>query len=180
MGEIRGRSLKVFPLLLPFSPLPEGPSGLYAGGIQGLFKVSGTTATWEEVKSGPGGPLILGIALSPQGNALYAMTGKGLYVSSDEGENWAPLLEGWGVQSIAFHPHDPETFYIGVIGHGVWMGGKWEPISPSLAGLSIPFLLIDPYNPDYFYARISYDRLYRSSDGGRTFKSIWEGDETER
>ncbi len=167
--------LEGFPPTASIFTLAEGPSGLYAGGIQGLFKVSGTTATWEEVKSGPGGPLILGIALSPQGNALYAMTGKGLYVSSDEGENWTPLLEGWGVQSIAFHPHDPETFYIGVIGHGVWMGGKWEPISFSLAGLSIPFLLIDPYNPDYFYARISYDRLYRSSDGGRTFKSIWEG-----
>jgi len=117
----------------------------------------------------------LGIALSPKGDALYAMTGKGLYTSFDEGENWTPLLEGWGVQSIAFHPRDPETFYVGVIGQGIWLGGKWEPISPSLAGLSVPYLLIDPYNPDYFYARISYDRLYRSSDGGRTFKSIWEG-----
>ena len=167
--------LEGFPPAASIFTLAEGHSGLYAGGVQGLFKAIGKTAAWEEVKSGPGGPLPLGIALSPKGDALYAMTGKGLYTSFDEGENWTPLLEGWGVQSIAFHPRDPETFYVGVIGQGIWLGGKWEPISPSLAGLSVPYLLIDPYNPDYFYARISYDRLYRSSDGGRTFKSIWEG-----
>ncbi len=164
-----------FPPTASIFSLAEGPSGFYAGGIQGLFKSAGNSMPWEEITTGPGGPLILGIALSPQGDALYAMTGKGLYVSTDNGETWQPLLEGWGVQSIAFHPHDPHTFYVGVIGQGVWLGGKWEPISPSLAGLSIHHLIVDPDDPRFFYARISYDRLYRSSDGGKTFGSIWEG-----
>ncbi|MDW8103131.1 MAG: hypothetical protein RMK30_09665 [Anaerolineae bacterium] len=174
----RGKSwekLPGFPSSVSIFSLAEGPSAFYAGGLQGLFKSASKTTPWKEVETGPGGPLILGIALSPKGDALYAMTGKGLYISLNEGETWTPLLEGWGVQSIAFHPHDPQTFYVGVIGHGIWIGGKWEPISPSLTGLSVPQLIIDPENPQFFYARISYDRLFRSSDGGKTFKSIWEG-----
>jgi len=164
-----------FPPTSSIFSLAEGSSSLYAGGIQGIFKSPGKTSPWEELATGPAGPLVLGIALSPEGDALYAMTGKGLYVSYDEGENWAPLLEGWGVQSFAFHPRDPRIFYVGIIGHGIWIGDKWEPISPSLNGLSIPQLIIDPDDPRFFYARISYDRLYRSSDGGKTFQSIWNG-----
>ncbi len=174
-GGISWARLPGFPPTASIFSLAEGSSALYAGSLQGLFRSVGKSGSWEEITTGPGDPLILGIALATQGDALYAMTGKGLYVSFDEGETWTPLLEGWGVQSIAFHPRDPQTFYIGVIGQGIWLGGRWEPISPSLAGLSVPQLIIDPDDPRFFYARISYDRLYRSSDGGKTFVSIWEG-----
>ena len=174
-GGASWEKLPGFPPSASIFSLAEGSSALYAGGIQGLFRSSWKSPAWEEVATGPGGPLILGTALSPGGETLYALTGKGLYASSDEGETWEPLLEGWGVQSIAFHPRDPRIFYVGVIGQGIWLGGKWEPISPSLAGLSVPQLIIDPEDPRFFYARISYDRLYRSSDGGKTFASIWEG-----
>ena len=60
------------------------------------------------------------------------------------------------VMTIAPHPTDPDTLYLGADLGGVWKttdaGQTWSMVTPDLAFPAIRWLAIDPINPDILYA----------------------------
>ena len=88
--------------------------------------------------------------------------------------------------SIAVHPTDPNTVYLGTAGGGVWKttdgGQTWTPLTDSQASLAIGAVAIDPNNPNTLYAgtgeaNLSYDSYYgqgllKSTDAGNTWTLI--------
>src|SRR5947207_4406775 len=80
----------------------------------------------------------------------------------------------------------PETFYFGSVGGGVWKtmnaGRTWSPIFDSASSASIGAIGVAPSNPDVIYAgsgegdmrdSIEFgDGMYKSTDAGRTWKHI--------
>src|SRR5690242_17613971 len=83
------------------------------------------------------------------------------------------------VTSVAGVPGDPNTFYFGTPGGGVWKttdGGQvWRPIFDKERVASIGAVAVSPSNSQVVYVGTGEQTrghgLYRSSDGGATWKS---------
>lgn len=116
---------------------------------------------------------------------------------------WSPVgpygstaLEGIGrINCIAFHPTDPNTYYLGFGQGGIWKttnGGKsYTPLGDQLPILRISAISIDPNNPQVLYislsdfAYVGYDLytadrkrnthygmgVWKSTDGGVSWKA---------
>ena len=71
------------------------------------------------------------------------------------------------VNTVAFHPTDPNTLYIGAPAGGFWKsndgGQSWASSTDFLTNLGVSDIAINPNNPDEIYV-ITGDR-----DGGDTY-----------
>jgi photosystem II stability/assembly factor-like uncharacterized protein len=126
--------------------------------------------------------------------------GDGVYKSTDAGKTWTNvgLKDTRHIGSVIVHPNDPDTAYVAALGHayganaerGIFRtrdGGKtWEKVlylDDRTGGADIVF---DPANPRILFAAMwegyrtpwllnsggAKDGLYRSADGGTTWKRI--------
>lgn len=84
------------------------------------------------------------------------------------------------VSAGAVDPKDPNTYYFGTPGGGIWKstnaGQTWAPIFDSVPMASIGALALAPSNPQIVYAGTGEetrgDGVYRSADGGKTWVSV--------
>ena len=87
------------------------------------------------------------------------------------------------VNSVQFHPTDPNTIYVGAPAGGFWKsadaGQSWQTTTDFLTNLGVSDIAINPNNPDEIYI-ITGDRdggdtysygLMKSLDGGVTFNN---------
>lgn len=98
------------------------------------------------------------------------------------------------INCIAFHPNDPNTYFVGVAQGGLWKtsnnGQSWTPLTDNLPILRISDILIDPNNTnvmyisvcDFEYIDVSLKLdgrkrnthyglgLYKTTDGGLTWQ----------
>ena len=106
---------------------------------------------------------------------------------SQVGPDDVPLQSNGGkrgigrVNTISFHPSDPNIIYIGAPAGGFWKSNNnrqtWSTSTDFLTNLGVSDIAIDPVNPDIIYI-ITGDRdagdtysygLLKSNDGGNTF-----------
>ena len=99
-------------------------------------------------------------------------------------------FRGGRVVAVAGVPGDGATFYFGSVGGGIWKttdaGVTWTPIFDGQPIASIGALVVAPSNPNVMYAGTgesdirtdlsSGDGVYKSQDGGATWKNIGLGD----
>lgn len=84
--------------------------------------------------------------------------------------------------SLAFHPTDSNTFYVGAAIGGIWKttdgGQSYIPLGDDLPYLAVSAILVNSSNPEHIYIAIS-DRVwygpssigvYKSTDGGNTWQ----------
>jgi len=97
-----------------------------------------------------------------------------------------PAFTSGRVCSIAVDPTDHSRYFAGVASGGVWKttnaGTTWAPIFDNEGSYSIGTITIDPKNPFTIWVgtgennsqrSVSYgDGVYRSDDGGRTWKNV--------
>jgi photosystem II stability/assembly factor-like uncharacterized protein len=84
------------------------------------------------------------------------------------------------VMTLAAHPTDPNTLYLGADHGGVWKstdaGQTWSMVTPDLVYPAIRSLVIDPVNPDILYATTppgTYgSRFLRTIEAGRTWQEV--------
>lgn len=105
------------------------------------------------VKGGEGFQQISDIAISPFDNSLmlFGTDTSGLWRSTDGGENWININDGvncWGIHDIIFHPADKNVVYM-------IQGGP----NNSTSTMQIQ-------------SRSTLDGLYKSTDGGKSWKQI--------
>lgn len=85
--------------------------------------------------------------------------------------------------SVAFHPTNPQTFWVSTAIGGIWKttngGQTYVPIGDHMPTLAVSVVLVDPTNTDILYAATG-DRLwyglpglgiYKSTDGGQNWVS---------
>ncbi len=98
---------------------------------------------------------------------------------------------GGRVTTVAGIPNEPNVFYMGTAGGGVWQtddyGANWRPISDKgIKTGSIGAMALAPSNPEIIYVGtgdsaprntvLTGDGMYKSTDGGKTWQYIGLGD----
>ncbi|MCW3101852.1 MAG: glycosyl hydrolase repeat-containing protein [Bacteroidetes bacterium] len=62
------------------------------------------------------------------------------------------------INCMAFHPTDPDTYFVGVAQGGVWKttnnGGSWTPLTDNLPIMRISDITIDPNNTNVMYISV--------------------------
>ena len=87
------------------------------------------------------------------------------------------------INTVAFHPTDPNTFFIGSAGGGVWKtadgGNTWAPLYDAMPVMGVSDIKINPLNPNTIYVctgdkdgRDNYSiGVIKSTDGGATWST---------
>src|SRR5262245_43564946 len=119
---------------------------------------------------------------------LAAQQGGRVDASLYSGLQWRMIgpFRGGRVNGVSGVPGQPNVFYMGSVGGGVWKttnaGRTWLPIFDSQPIASIGAIAVAPSNPDVVYvgtgeadmrSQISYGNgVYRSSDAGKTWTHL--------
>lgn len=147
-----GRSDQVDKIFVGTSHTAYGPS---------IRKSEDFGRNWTQIAKGPSYPSESGFALNriwqivpghpSEPNTLYAGVEEGgLFVSRDGGETWSELA------ALTKHPTRSDWF-------------------PGNGGLCLHTILIHPDNPRRIWVGISAVGVFRSDDGGETWKTCNEG-----
>lgn len=97
-----------------------------------------------------------------------------------------PAFMSGRIADVAIHPENNNIMYVAVGSGGVWKtfnaGTTWEPVFDDQVSYSIGCITIDPSNPHVIWVgtgenvggrHVGYgDGIYRSDDGGRTWKNM--------
>ncbi|MBV8244863.1 MAG: glycoside hydrolase [Candidatus Eremiobacteraeota bacterium] len=171
-----------------------GPVGAHAASFpQAAFGAM----RWRMVGPFRGGrtPVIAGVPQQP--NIFYAAANDGgVWKSDDYGRTWTPIFDGQPTGSIgalAVAPTDPATIYAGSgeglqrpdlsIGDGMYRsndgGATWTHLGLR-DGQQIASIIVDPSDPKRLFVAVlghpygaNAERgVYRSLDGGATFKNV--------
>ncbi|MGB8951169.1 MAG: hypothetical protein WCC06_00685 [Candidatus Aminicenantales bacterium] len=151
----------------------------------------------------PGNPDVIYVGTGESNVRNSVSFGNGVYKSTDGGETWKALgLEDTRhISRIIIHPKNPDIVIVGALGHafgpnkerGVFMstnGGKtWEKVLYIDDRHGVADMDIDCQNPNIVYAAFwCFERkpwtftsgdenggIYKSTDGGRTWKKLTTG-----
>jgi photosystem II stability/assembly factor-like uncharacterized protein len=174
-----------------FGPNPE----------RGVYRTKDGGKTWQQVLKknpdtgaidvcfDPNNPHILLAALWQTRRLPWEMTsggpGSGLYISTDDGDNWKQLKEeglpegDWGRTGLAIAPSDGRFYALieaekGGLYASTDGGEKWSLVNGSHYLRQRPWyfsgITVDPKNADAIWA--TSVRLLKSIDGGKSFKQV--------
>jgi photosystem II stability/assembly factor-like uncharacterized protein len=151
----------------------------------------------------PSNPNLIWVGTGEANIRNDVVTGHGVYFSPDAGASWKfmGLADVGQISSVIVHPTNPDIVYVGALGHawapnpdrGVYRttdGGKtWQKVLFVDDKTGVGDMIMDPGNPMVLFAgmwqvqRFPWELvsggpssgLYRSTDGGSTWKKLTEG-----
>ncbi|MEL7117847.1 MAG: glycosyl hydrolase [Bacteroidota bacterium] len=152
---------------------------------------------WREIGPFRGGRAASVTGVPGKPNLYYfGATGGGVWRTKDGGQTYENISDGYfggSIGAVAVAESDPNVIYVGggevtvrgnvSSGYGMWKsndaGKTWEEIGLANSR-HIPRIRIHPKNPDVVYAAVMGDLyksseergVYRSMDGGKTWKRI--------
>jgi hypothetical protein len=155
-------------------------------GRVGLYRSVDDGHTWQVLDAAAlhASEGMVGLAAHPDdADVLWAATLDGLLRSDDAGATWQPVVDGTPVTAVAYDPADPERMYAytappgdgmltSVDGGRSWSATGWALESPQDA---VGHIAVDPGEPGVLHAGTFGEDLYRSDDGGTTWRALARG-----
>jgi photosystem II stability/assembly factor-like uncharacterized protein len=162
-----------------------------------------STASIGAIALAPSNPNLVWVGTGESNVRNDVITGRGVYFSPDAGTTWnfMGLKDAGQISNIVIDPRDPNVVFVGVLGHawgpnpdrGVFRttdGGKnWQKVLFIDDTTGVSSLIMDPSNPLVLFAGFwpmqrhpwmlesggPSGGVYRSTDGGNTWKKMTEG-----
>ena len=114
------------------------PETAYAATLSGLYKTTDGAKSWVRIGESLSDQMIIAMILDRNRKGVVYITGRdGVHRSQDGGMTWTTLNKGLAttnVRSIAQSAIDPDVFYAGTNGSGLYRsrdaGEVWEPLRP--------------------------------------------------
>ena len=114
------------------------PDTVYAATLSGLFKTTDAGRLWVKIGESLPDQMIMALIVDKSRKGVIYVTGRdGVHRSADAGATWQTLNQGFAstnIRSIAQSPTDPDVFYAGTNGSGLYRsrnrGESWEPMPP--------------------------------------------------
>lgn len=186
--EERMNGMKEVHIVTSIAINPKDPTILYGGTTGGMYRSDDGAMSWKKINKGliPESELMASMALGVNAieidrtnpDIVYAGTTKGLFRTTNKGEQWERIgqsLTDPFISSILIRPMGPSQLYIGGP-KGVWKssdGGKTcQTMNQGFATLNIRALAMNPKNPQLLYAGTNGSGLYRSTDAGATWTAV--------
>lgn len=148
---------------------------LFAGTYEGGVFLRRGEGAWENASEGlPPGSIIQALAVAKDGSVWAGTHRDGCFVSRYGGRSWEPFLAGGakGVSVTAIEPFK-EGVVIGTASGGLFFAeaarSSWTPLLPFE-----PVTGLVELDKEHVVAVSRSGRLYRSSDGGRTWRNDGE------
>ncbi|HET9839783.1 MAG TPA: hypothetical protein VFR84_16270 [Candidatus Angelobacter sp.] len=166
-----------------------------------------STASIGAIALAPSNPNLIWVGTGEKNIRNDVVTGKGVYFSPDAGATWKHmgLRDAGQISNIVIDPDNSNIVYVGVLGHawgpnadrGVFRttdgGNTWKKVLFVDEDTGASSLIMDPGNPMVLFAGLWRVRRYpwaldsggtsggifRSTDGGNTWKKLTEGLPTE-
>ncbi len=128
------RALNVTAILVD----PYEPDVVYAATLAGIYKTTDGAKSWKRIGESLADQMIMGMVLDRTRRGVLYITGRdGVHRSDDGGLAWKLINRGLAttnVRAIAQSDIDPQVFYVGTNGSGLYRsqdaGETWEPMSP--------------------------------------------------
>jgi photosystem II stability/assembly factor-like uncharacterized protein len=169
------------------------PHRVYVGTVgQGVFRSLDGGQTFRRACEGM--PFmecsVRALALDPRDSQiLYVGSELGLFVSRDGAESWQRLpapLDGMQIWSLHLDARRPGRILVGACPSRLFRseddGRTWTEADapmrrdcPRILHTRVTCLAADNTDPDLLWAGVEIDGVYRSSDGGRTWRSHGKG-----
>src|SRR6202171_1706414 len=162
-----------------------------------------STASIGAIALAPSNPNLVWVGTGENNPRNDVITGKGVYFSPDAGATWKHmgLRDAGQISNIVIDPNNPNNVFVGVLGHvwgpnaerGVFRttdgGNTWKKVLFIDEDTGVSSLVMDPGNPMVLFAGLWRMRRYpwaldsggttggifRSVDGGNTWKKLTEG-----
>lgn len=157
---------------------------------------------WRHIGPFRGGRTKAAVGVPQRPNTFYiGVVNGGIFKTTDFGRTWTPIFDeqsSGSIGAIAVAPSNPDIIYAGSgeglqrpdlsTGNGIYKstdaGRTWEHLGLR-DGQQIPQIVVDPRNPDRLFVAVlghpygpNAERgLYRSTDGGRSFRKVLGPDE---
>ncbi len=173
-------------------------SAVLVGGDRGLVLLQEQPygwEVWERTDEAWAGRHVWALAQTPRG--LLAGTDAGLLRSTDRGVTWEPLLAG-NARVIALDLRDADRYLVGLEPAALWRsddgGAGWRELPPpgtpeeraewhlpgptpleTAPGSRVSTIARDPATPETIYVGVEIGGIYRSDDGGATWRSRHAG-----
>ena len=189
---------------------PDHPNTIYVGpGSGNIWKTRNNGNSWTPIFEHESTFTIGDIAIAPSNPDIvwvgtgetqprhsgYSFAGTGVFVSRDAGQTWTNtgLGETHHIGKVLIHPSDPDTVYVGAIGHfwssnperGVYKttdgGATWRKTLFISDRTGVVDLAMHPSNPDVLLAaawQVTHGEdsgVYRSTDGGESWTEVSKG-----
>jgi photosystem II stability/assembly factor-like uncharacterized protein len=179
---------------------PEDGDVLYAGAAGGgVWKTTNGGHDWHPTMHDERSLAIGGLALAPSNpDVLYAATGEwtghddhpktpsgmggGVYRTTDGARNWhlCGPIDSYLCTCVAVHPSDPDRVLVGGNRglHRSRDGGiTWQTVAPGGDTRSAPVgpvssVILAPDAPDRVFAGVHQQGVYRSTDGGDSWRLL--------
>ncbi len=186
--EERMNGMKEVHIVTSIAINPKDPTILFGGTTGGMYRSDDAAMSWKRINNGliPESNLMASMALGVNAieidrtnpNVIYAGTTKGLFRTTDKGEQWERIGQSFPdpfISSILIHPTEPSQLYVGG-SKGVWKssdsGKTWQAMNQGLATQNIRALAMNPHNPLTLYAGTNGSGLYRSTDAGAMWTAV--------
>lgn len=158
---------------------PKNSAAVFAGTWgKGVFRTTNGGADWTRVWRDNMNPHVNDVAIGSDGR-VWCATEHGLFVSSDNGENWVHAFNYGKIFTIAVHPQNPARVYIGARWNGNFRsddaGQSWQQINKGVysngqdTAAAYTFLFL-PSNPSHMLMSTDWSNLYESTDGGDSWQ----------
>lgn len=161
---------------------PSNSDIFYFATIAGVYKTIDRGNSWFSVNTGLPDLNVRGVAIDPTASALYVATrDSGLFKSSDGGLSWSAINNGitdLRGRSVAVDPSQPLVVFAGTQ-TGVFRssngGGIWSKSSAGIEDNEVQRIAINPRSSSIVYAQTRPNGMFRSVDGGLSWKPFNEG-----